>query len=215
MNKPLRNLNPQELAALQTQTVSHYGQSAESFWEGTKDHDVSQNMDALLRHIEGAPPYRILDFGCGPGRDLAAFRKLGHEPDGLDGCEEFVEMARSYSGCEVFHQSFLHLDLPAEAYDGIFANASIFHVPTQELPRVLLELRDALKPGGVLFCSNPRGPDLEQFTPERYGAFLSQSTWNEYLAEARFLELEHYFRPPGKPRDQQPWLATVWRKPLK
>ncbi|MEE2901851.1 MAG: class I SAM-dependent methyltransferase [Myxococcota bacterium] len=211
--KRLQSLSASELTTLEEKTISHYEQKAEDFWEGTKDHDVSQNREALLRHIQSKSPYRILDFGCGPGRDLAAFLSLGHEAVGLDGCEEFVRMARSHTGCEVFHQSFLHLDLPSANFDGVFANASIFHVPTQELPRVLLEIRDALKPGGVLFCSNPRGPDLEQFTPDRYGAFLCRSTWNEYLRQANFVELEHYFRPPGKPRDEQPWLATVWRKP--
>ena len=66
-------------------------------------------------------------------------------------------MARIYSGCEVWQQDFLKLDLPDSHFDGVYANASLFHVPSQELPRVLLELHTTLKPGGVLFSSNPRG----------------------------------------------------------
>ncbi|MER1157219.1 class I SAM-dependent methyltransferase, partial [Pseudomonas aeruginosa] len=125
--------------------------------EGTRGHDVSQNVEALLRQIDGPPPYRILDFGCGPGRDLATFRRLGHQPVGLEGTPRFVEMARADSGCEVWQQNFLALRLPAGHFDGIFANASLFHVPGSALPRVLGELFEALRPGGVLFSSNPRG----------------------------------------------------------
>jgi 2-polyprenyl-3-methyl-5-hydroxy-6-metoxy-1,4-benzoquinol methylase len=78
---------------------------------------------------------------------------LGHNAVGLDGSKEFVAMARSYSGCEVLHQDFLALALPQSRFDGVFANASLFHVPSQELPRVLLELSETLRPRGVLFCS--------------------------------------------------------------
>src|SRR5207302_340241 len=76
---------------------------------------------------------------------------------GPDGSAQFVAMARAATGCEVLHQDFLALDLPAERFHGVFANASLFHVPSQELARVLAELHDALRPRGVLFSSNPRG----------------------------------------------------------
>ena len=89
----------------------------------------------------------------------------------------FVEMARAESGCEVWHQDFLALDLPAERFDGIFANASLFHVPRAELPRVLRELHAALKPAGVLFCSNPRGSNEEGWNGGRYGVWHDLEAW--------------------------------------
>jgi SAM-dependent methyltransferase len=208
---PSKILSAADLAALTKRTIANYDGVARAFWEGTRDHDVSQNHDALLGAIEGAPPFRLLDLGCGPGRDLAAFRALGHEAVGLDGSREFVEMARA-TGAEVLHQDFLQLALPKEHFHGVFANASLFHVPTQELPRVLGELRDALLPHGVLFCSNPHGNDTEGFTGERYGAFHTLETWRTLVTRAGFSEIEHYYRPAGKPRAEQPWLATVWRK---
>jgi SAM-dependent methyltransferase len=70
-------------------------------------------------------------------------------------------MARAHSGCQVWQQDFLKLELPVQYFDGVFANAALFHVPSQELPRVLLELHTTLKPGGVLFSSNPRGRNEE------------------------------------------------------
>ena len=142
-------------------TLAHYNANAEDFFAGTRDHDVRQNMDALLQHIEAPAPFTILDFGCGPGRDLKAFSALGHTAVGLEGAERFAEMARTYSGCTVWHQDFLALDLPDAHFDGVFANASLFHVPSQALPRVLAQLHATLKPSGVLFSSNPRGNNEE------------------------------------------------------
>jgi SAM-dependent methyltransferase len=205
-------LTPAELEALTTRTLAHYDDAAQEFHEGTRSHDVSQNYAALLSAIEGPPPFILLDLGCGPGRDLAYFRSLGHEAIGLDGSARFVEMARAATGCEVLHQNFLTLALPPQRFHGVFANASLFHVPSQELPRILGELRMSLRPRGVLFCSNPRGRDTEGFSGDRYGAFHTLETWRRHVTSAGFSEIAHYYRPPGKPCNQQPWLATVWRR---
>ena len=204
-------LSLRDLAKITAFTVGHYDRRAEQYWEGTRDHDVSQNIAALLRHIAAEPPCTILDLGCGPGRDLAAFTRLGHVAVGLEGSDRLAEMARAYSGCEVWQQDFLALDLPRHRFDGVFANAVLFHVPSQELPRVLRQLHATLKPGGVLFSSNPRGDNEEGWSGERYGTYHDLETWRQYVSAAGFVELEHYYRPAGLPRAQQPWLATVWR----
>ena len=197
---------------LSSRTLEYYERSAEEFWNGTRDHDVRQNIDALLRHIEGRPPFTILDFGCGPGRDLVTLSALGHVAVGLDGSAAFARMAREQSGCEVLQQDFLDLDLPAERFDGIFANASLFHVPSVALPGVLEKLRATLRPRGVLFSSNPRGSGEEGWSGERYGCYHDLPQWRRFLISAGFEEIEHYYRPAGLPREKQPWLATVWRR---
>ena len=211
-----------------TATIAHYQANADSFWEGTRNHDVSENHAALLEAIGRPAPLKILDFGCGPGRDLLHFRSLGHEPTGLDATPGFVEHARELTGCEVLAQNFLELALPAEHFDGIFANASLFHVPSADLPRVLGELRDALKPGGIFFCSNPRGStgakagtgpalrppgvDREGWSGERYGCFFELATWRRFFEAAGFEEIRHYYRPSDVPPEEQRWLAFVLRK---
>ena len=206
------SLNPRDLEKIADATLEHYNQHAEDFWEGTRKHDVSQNIAALLQYIEGEPPFTILDFGCGPGRDLTAFAQLGHRAVGLEGAARFAAMARVHSGCEVWQQDFLKLDLPDRHFDGVFANAALFHVPGQELPRVLRELHATLKPRGALFASNPHGDNEEGWSRGRYGAYHDLQTWRRYLSGAGFVELTHYYRPAGLPREQQPWLASLWRR---
>lgn len=198
--------------AISDRTLDDYRANAEAFREGTWGHDVSQNIDALLRHIRGEPPLRILDLGCGPGRDLKTFQARGHVAVGLDGAEPFVRMARAETGCDVLHQNFLELVLPCESFDGIFANAVLFHVPSREISTVLSRLRESLRPEGVLFASNPRGENQEGWSGSRYGTWYDWPTWRQIVESVGFVELEHYYRPAGLPRDQQPWLASVWRK---
>ena len=262
---------------LTASTIAFYDQNASWFWDGTRDHDVTQNYAALLDSISAEPPFRILDFGCGPGRDLRYFRELGHQPVGLDGSPRFAEMARRYSEAEVWVQDFLELDLPAEYFDGVFANAALFHLPKDRIGTATAALlatlkpsgvlfcsnprgndeqgfaggrfgvyyRDetwleivkraanaalfhlpkdrigtataallaTLKPSGVLFCSNPRGNDEQGFAGGRFGVYYRDETWLEIVKNAGFEEIRHYHRPAGKPLDQQPWFATVWRKP--
>ncbi len=205
-------LTTEQLAETSSITLGHYNQHADSFWEGTRDHDVSQNRDALLEQLHGQRSFRILDFGCGPGRDLKIFRDAGHEAIGLEGAERFVQLAREYSSCEVWHQDFFRLQMPAEYFDGIFANAALFHVPSQELPRVLKQLWATLKPSGVLFSSNPRGDNEEGWNGGRYGVYYNLERWRELVLAAGFVEITHYYRPPGLPRALQPWLASLWRK---
>jgi SAM-dependent methyltransferase len=207
-------MTPEEIERIAALTLAHYEHHAEEFWQGTRDHDVGQNIAALLHAIEAAPPFELLDFGCGPGRDLKTFKDLGHHPIGLEGAAPLAAMARAYSGCEVLQQNFLELDLPDAHFDGVFANAVLFHVPSQALPRVLGQLHATLKPGGVLFSSNPRGDGQEGWNGERYGTFHDLQAWRGYLLAAGFAELAHYYRPAGLPLEQQPWLASVWRKPM-
>ena len=126
-----RRYDAEQVRRLSDRTIAYYDRFARAFWNGTRDHDVNQNYAAFLDAIEGDPPYSILDLGCGPGRDLSHFRSLGHEAVGLDGSLQLVAMARLHSQCEVLHQDFLAMQLPESRFDGVFANASLFHVPAR------------------------------------------------------------------------------------
>lgn len=200
-----------DLTNIAGRTLADYARRAESFRESTRDHDVSQNIQALLSAIQSAPPFDILDIGCGPGRDLKNFTALGHRAVGLEGCPEFAAMAEA-EGFNVWRQNFLELELPPNRFDGLFANATLFHIPSRELPRVLRQFHATLKPGGAFFNSNPRGNNEEGWFNGRYCAYHDLEQWRGFLTGAGFAEVDHYYRPAGLPREQQPWLASVWRK---
>jgi SAM-dependent methyltransferase len=195
-------------------TIAEYQATADSFRSGTWDHDVSQNREALVAAMPRNPG-KILDLGCGPGRDLLAFQQEGHTVVGLDATPAFVAMAQQTVGCEVWQQSFLSLDLPPATFDGIFANASLIHVPQAEMVRVLQDLERALVPGGAIVLSMCRG-DGEGYVPRptgsRYVAGWEYATLAPCLEQAGLKILHHYYRPPGLPCERQGWLAIVAQK---
>ena len=204
----LKNNFHVDLEEIENLTIGHYENNAESFRIGTKDHDVSQSIAAFLGAFPKGKQLDILDFGCGPGRDLNVFKQMGHRPTGLDGSKEFCKMTQKLSKFPILHQNFLHLELEDNSFDGIFANASLFHVPSLELPRVLRELHSSLRKGGILFSSNPRG-STEGWQGQRYGHYMEFEESEIYLKQNGFIILDHYYRPSGKPRELQPWLAIV------
>ncbi|MBE9031344.1 class I SAM-dependent methyltransferase [filamentous cyanobacterium LEGE 11480] len=195
-------------------TIAEYQATAASFRAGTWDHDVSQNRDALVAAMPRNPG-RILEFGCGPGRDIVAFQATGHEVIGLDATPAFVEMAKQAGGGEVWQQNFLNLDLPEQFFDGIFANASLIHVPQTEMVRVLGDLQRSLVPGGAIVMSLARG-DGEGFaqrpTGARYTSFWEYVTIAPLIEQAGLIINHHYYRPPGLPQEMQSWVAIVAKR---
>lgn len=208
-------------------TLLDYAAVADGYAQGNMNHDVSQNIDAMLRPLVDRPaPLDILDVCCASGRDLLTFKKMGHRAVGLDGVPRFCELSRAHSGCEVLEQDLSALSLTperADSFDAIFCNACLFHLPSAALPAALAQLRAALREGGILFCSNAHGfgKDNEGWTDGRtdgtrsYVCWLSEQTWKDIVTRQGFELLESFYRPPGKPRAQQPFLATVWRKPAR
>lgn len=215
-------------SAKSTSTIEDYNRVAREFDDGNKNHDVSQNLEALLKPLlpaEGEPfkPLDILDVGCAGGRDLVELTRRGHRAVGLEGAPAFCALAREkVPQCEVWEQDLTALNLPADRFDGVFANAVLFHVPSESLDGVLAQIWQSLRPGGVLFVSNAHGfgEDKEGWTNGRtpgtrsWVCWLSKESWVKRCQNAGFELLDLYYRPPGRPREQQPFLATVWRRPV-
>lgn len=209
----LKNITNESILISQ-KNIGHYDQNAISYDVGTQDHDVSQNINAFLRAIKAEPPFHLLDFGCGPGRDLQTLAQLGHVATGLEGSPKAAQIARTKSACKILVQDFFNLDLPENTFDGIFANASLFHIPNKLLPKVLGHLWTSLKPNGILFSSNPRGNNEESWYGDRFGSYHDLEGWRSFMTNAQFTEIEYYYRPVGLPFEQQPWLASVWKKEI-
>lgn len=202
----------EEHAQAASLTIAAYDRMAQAYWEETQHRDLNADYDLFLSHLDGQGPLDLLDLGCGPGRDLRYFARLGHRPIGVDGSACFVEMARAYSGCPVLQQDLLALQLPAGSYDGVFASASLFHVPPEVLPAVLGVVHTVLRPLGVLLALNPRGRDEQGWLGDRFCCYYRLATWRRHLHAAGFMELACAYRPLGVPRARQQWVTTVWRK---
>jgi hypothetical protein len=112
---------------------------------------------------------------------------------------------------EVLEQSFLHLELPSQRYDGVFADAVLFHVPRQVLPQVLRNRRPVC--GRAAGCSVPtRAAMVRRLERRALRRIPRLATWRALVTAAGFDELDRFYRPPGLPIGRQPWLASVWRK---
>ena len=207
---PLRELTAPELRRVSASTIGHYEQTAAEFWQGTKDHDVSQNLQALLRHIRGVPPFfppgpRLWAW-AGPG----AFRELGHEPVGLDGAANFVAMARAHTGCEVWQQDLLRLELPP-AISGILPMPCCSTSRVKNCPGYWASWTRAGKRRRAV-----------RFQPTRTGSRTVAGGTLRHVLELASVA-RHRDRAASQssnttidPREghdhEQPWLASVWRK---
>ena len=193
-------------------TIGHYERHAAAYLRFTLNHEMGDSYGAFLGALAAIGGRRILDLGCGVGRDLRFFRACGYQAVGLDGSAAMAATARAVSGCPVWRQDLMALDLPERAFDGVFAHASLFHVPPRRLPAVLAAIRRALAPGGALFAANPLGEDEEGWLGDRYVCLYSERSWCRLVRRAGFRRIGCCRRPPGLPRHRQTWLATLWRR---
>ncbi|MCU6179625.1 class I SAM-dependent methyltransferase [Enterobacter roggenkampii] len=131
-------------------TLHYYQNHAQEFFDGTVNVDMTPLYEAFTQRLpHGA---RVLDAGCGSGRDAKAFHEMGYEVDAFDASSAMVTLAKQHTGLPVQLMTFSEIDGKAQ-YDGIWCCASLLHVPSSELPAVMQKLADALKPGGVWYVS--------------------------------------------------------------
>ena len=156
-------------AAEPDETLQYYAENAQAFAEGTISADMSDARRLFLHAIPEKA--HILDFGCGSGRDTKAFLDLGYQMDACDGSAELCQIASEVTGIRVKQMLFQQLNEVA-IYDGIWACASILHLPKDELRTVFEKIATALKDHGVLYTSFKYGP----FEGMRGGRFFTDFT---------------------------------------
>ena len=132
------------------ETLAYYNQNADIFIEGTQNADMSEQYRFFLKYL--TPGSKLLDLGCGSGRDSAYFSSLGFEVTAVDGSEELCKRVKANHGIEALCINFEDISFDSE-FDSIWACASLLHVEKVNMPKVLSKVSAALKSGGILYAS--------------------------------------------------------------
>lgn len=197
----IENMNP---------TLKFYENNAIAFASDTMHVDFRETQDHFLQKLPCSG--RILDFGCGSGRDTKYFLERGFAVDAIDGSEEMCRIASVFIGIPVRKMLFQEL-CAKELYDGIWACSSILHLPKTELREVLVKMQDALKAGGVIYTSFKYGY-FEGTRNGRYFTDFTEDTFGDFVREVSGIKLEEYWLTgdvrPG--REEEKWLNIILRR---
>ena len=191
-------------------TLQYYNQHAKAYVDSTRDVEFSQTQERFLQYLE--PGARILDFGCGSGRDTKYFRNRGFQVEAVDGSAEFVRIASEYTGINVRRMLFQDLD-EVECYDGIWACSSILHLPCAELEVVLGKMARALRRRGIVYTSFKYGTE-EGERSGRYFTNMTEAKMAGLLERIPVYDVEEMWVTfdvrPG--RGDERWLNMILRK---
>ncbi|MDO5390658.1 MAG: class I SAM-dependent methyltransferase [Eubacteriales bacterium] len=195
---------------LHNKTLDYYNKNAPEFITSTVTVDFTQTQDHFLKLLAQAS--RILDFGCGSGRDTKYFLSKGYRVDAIDGSEKLVEAASNYTGIEVRRMLFQELD-EVSKYDGIWACSSILHLSKEELADVFGRMSAALKPEGIVYTSFKYG-EFEDWRSGRYFTDFTEETFVEFVKNIRTLDVEEYWITNDVRQDkgEEKWLNLILRK---
>ncbi len=190
-------------------TLKYYQDNAQTFFDGTVNVDMSSLYEAFTQHL--APGARVLDAGCGSGRDAKAFQEMGYQVEAFDASPAMVELAQEHTGLPVKVMTFADVDWK-EKFDGIWCCASLLHVPTLELPGVMRRLADALKPGGVWYVSFKYGEGEREVDGRRF-TDMDEVGLGALLGSVGGIEVaEMWVTRDKRPGRDENWMNGVLRK---
>lgn len=192
------------------ETLSYYNQNADAFIEGTRNADMSEQYRFFLKYLPTGG--KLLDLGCGSGRDSAWFASLGFEVTAVDGSEELCKRVRENDGIHALCIQFEELSFVAE-FDAVWACASLLHVKKGDMPKVLMNVSAALQPGGVLYASFKYGSE-ERFCNGRFFNDYTQNDLDTLLTSENQLSLlEYWITEDVRPdRSGERWLNFIAKK---
>lgn len=191
-------------------TLSYYNEQPDQFIRTTLEADMTEIRSRFTKHL--GPNARILDFGCGSGRDTKAFLEAGYIVEAIDGSEELCKKAAAYTGISVKQMLFSDLN-EKDRYDGIWANASILHLPRAELADVLQKLEKALRPQGILFASFKYGT-FEGIRTGRYYTDFTRDTLKAFWEKTTTLKIfDEWITNDTLPgREELQWINILARR---
>lgn len=189
--------------------IEYYNENAQSFYDGTVNADMSLWRDKFESYIPDGS--RVLDAGCGSGRDSRAFKQHGYSVVAFDASSEMCRMASELIGQQVWQMRFDEIDFKEE-FDGIWACASLLHVPNEELPDVLGKLHRALKDNGALYVSFKYGEGTKQRGDRTFSDFTEESV-KVLLNNAEFEVIECGITSDIRPgRADEKWVNVIAKK---
>ena len=197
---PERNVN----------SAAWYDRNTQDYIDRTQSVDLSHLYATFLPHLQIGG--RILDAGCGSGRDSLAFHGMGYEVVPMDASLAMVEHVRQHTGLEAIH--LCHEDVAfVEEFDGVWSMASLLHVPHDELPAILRRYQQALIPGGVFFATFKHG-EGEDERNERLFANQNDTSFRDVIAKVPALDLlETWVEQDLRPgHEHEQWFSVLCRR---
>ncbi|MBS0656327.1 MAG: class I SAM-dependent methyltransferase [Verrucomicrobia bacterium] len=202
-------MKTEELLTLEERSsVGYYNKNAQSYIERTFHVEMKGCQNRFLKHL--APGAKILDAGCGSGRDAVAFTKRGYDVLGLDASVEMVKHVKEQLHIPVLQGYFQEMEF-SELFDGIWASASLLHVLPSELPDVLHRFWKALKPDGVIAIFFKDGQGVRKET-DRTFTYMDKESLSHYLNEFHILDEWYHIPKEGVNNTTCKWFNTIARK---
>lgn len=193
-------------------SIDYYNKYAATIFEDTAEQDMSDIMEEFLVCMEEGDT--ILDLGCGSGRDSLSFYEMGYDVTPLDASEEMCKLAEIHTDLDVLQMDFREMEFD-DAFDGIWACASLIHIPKKEFPEMLGRISEALKRDGVVYMSFHRG-DFEGFIGERYFSDYTEKEMERMIEESKRLNLIKMWETEDKgyssSHEDSIWLNVLARK---
>ncbi|MGY4395375.1 SAM-dependent methyltransferase [Sphingomonas sp. UYAg733] len=196
-----------------TSTAAYYETRAEEYAAATMALDVSERIARFAGSL--APGAKVLDAGCGAGRDLVGLKASGLDPIGLDCAAPLVEIARRTSGLPVVVGDLRDPPFPPSSFDGVWAMASLLHLERAETTAALRSLTDLLVPGGILFASVKRGTGQACDEDGRWFTLHDELGWEGHLRDAGLQIIEIIGEPPAHAIGSVSpgWISSLARLP--
>lgn len=188
--------------------MNYYDENAKEFFDGTVNADMSSHHEEFLKLIPKNS--HVLDCGCGSGRDAKIFKSLGYEVTAIDGSLEMCRLASEFSGVNVKHMQFQEIEFDDE-FDGIWASASLLHVPSSEIDDVLNRLKQSLKEDGIFYASFKLG-DFEGERNGRYFNDLTESSAIELFEKNGFEIIKTWLTDDSRPERDDRWVNILVKK---
>ena len=185
---------------------SYYNQNAQAFFTGTANVEMTTLYDKFVPSI--AKGARILDAGCGSGRDSKYFASQGFKVQAFDASEQLVELARKHTGLNVIKATFLEFE-PTEQVDAIWACASLLHVAKTELSKTIIHLSTMLKNKGIFYCSFKYGDEEVERDGRRF-TNVNELSLPGYLDDSILTIKEQWITNDLRPdREHEKWLNCI------